>query len=152
MKQSIFLRAEKSSRPNREECSQPMPVRYTLDSENRIVRTTFTGIVTENEVVEHTIHLRKDPRFQPDFSELADLAEAIEVRLGYPEFQHLEFIDPFSREAKRAFVAPARSHAYGLTRMFQIMRHSPENIQLFDTVEDALAWLKHAGKPKLYVS
>jgi hypothetical protein len=129
-----------------------MPVRYELDIESKIVRTIFTGIVTENEVAEHAAHLGKDPAFQPGFSELADLSKALEVRLGYPEFQHLEFIDPFSREAKRAFVTTPRSQAYGLTRMFQMMRHSPENIQIFDTVESALAWLKPQKSQKLHVS
>ena len=129
-----------------------MPVRYELDVENRIVRTSFTGIVTENEVAEHAAHLGKEPAFQPGFSELADLSKALEVRLGYPEFQHLEFIDPFSREAKRAFVTTPRSQAYGLTRMFQMMRHSPENIKIFDDVESALAWLKRDGEQKRHIS
>jgi hypothetical protein len=129
-----------------------MPVRYELDVENRIVRTSFTGVVTENEAAEHAIHLRAEPAFQPNFSELADLSKAVEVRLGYPEFQHLEFIDPFSREAKRAFVTTPRSQAHGLTRMFQMMRHSPENIKIFDDVESALAWVNRDGEQKRHIS
>lgn len=119
-----------------------MPVNYVMDMKNRIVRTTFVGVVTSDEVAEHATLLRNDPAFKSDFSELVNLSAALEIQLGYSEFQHLEFVDPFLHEARRAFVVPRRSQAYGTTRMFQTMRKNHETIQIFDNVESALAWLQ----------
>lgn len=122
-------------------CVLTMPVQYTIDGRNHLVRTTFNGVVTDCDVFEHASRLRNEPAFEPDFSELADLTGATEVRMSYADFQRLEFADPFSSEAKRAFVVPTGTHIYGLTRMFHGMRgHSPR-IQIFASVEDGLAWL-----------
>jgi hypothetical protein len=118
-----------------------MPVLYSIDAENRLVRTNFTGVVTNNDVLEHTKQLREEPAFDPRLSELVDLTEAEEVRLTYADFESLEGVDPFSQEAKRAFVVPTGTHIFALTRMFQGMRGQSAKINIFSNVPDALAWL-----------
>ena len=81
-----------------------MPARYVIDRQDCTVRTVFSGVLTRNEVVEHAKKLRADPDFDPAFSELVDLTEASEVRLGLEDFRMLALVDPFHPKSKRAFV------------------------------------------------
>ncbi len=83
-----------------------MPTRYVIDVAERLVSTTFSGIVSLEAVVQHIALLRGDPKFEAGFSEIVDLSDALDVRLGYEDFKHLAEMDPFSKVSKRAFVHP----------------------------------------------
>lgn len=124
-----------------------MPAQYRIDVGRRLVLTTFTGILTLEEMTEHIAQLRRDPDFQAVFSELVDLTKASEVQLGYSDFQHLAGLDPFSANANRAFVVPREGVILGVTRMFQIVRDNPK-IQIFHTMQDAADWLQERDRGK----
>lgn len=118
-----------------------MPTQYVIDVDRHLVLTSFSGILTLEEMLRHIGALRRDSGFKAEFSELVDLGSAAEVRLGYSDFQHLAGLDPFSPMAKRAFVVPREGAILGVTRMFQIIRENPK-IQIFHSTAEALDWLE----------
>jgi hypothetical protein len=96
--------------------------------------------VTAEEIGEYVQKLRTDPSFQPSFSEITDLREAVHIDLQADEFLELaDEVDPFWQEAKRAFVAKTsvQNHA---ARMHKILR-SQRDIEIFRTLKDAERWI-----------
>lgn len=118
-----------------------MPARYVIDVENRVVWATFHGVITYADAAEMAAALAKDSRFDPDFSELADFEEGTDLQLQFHDFRDLSRMDPFSISAKRAFVARSRA-LYGVLRIYQIMREDSPNVRLFDTLDEAVRWLR----------
>src|ERR1700719_267303 len=65
--------------------------------------------------------IRTYPSFDPSFSEIADLREAADIDLQADEFLKLaDEVDPFSQEAKRAFVAKTSEQNHA-ARMHKIL-------------------------------
>lgn len=123
-----------------------MPTQYVIDIANRIVRTTFSGVVTCHQVAAHARRLRDDPAFEQNFSELVMFGENSDIQLKYLDWQSLSDVDPFSPSSKRAFVVHSRSAVYGAIRMNQAARGETINIRIFETADEALFWLS-APKP-----
>ena len=111
-----------------------------IEAKRRLVVVKFGNRVTAEEIGEYVQKLRTHPSFEPSFSEIADLREAVEIDLQADEFLKLaDEVDPFSPEAKRAFVAKTsvQNHA---ARMHKILR-SQRNIEIFRTFEEAERWI-----------
>jgi hypothetical protein len=117
-----------------------MPAEYTIDSQHNIVRTNFHGVITPRDISNLASSLAKDPRFLPDYAELAVFETDCNLQLSFLDFRALSNVDPFSSTSKRALVV--RSHSlYGQARMFQTARDDDRNVRILDRVEDALNWL-----------
>ncbi len=121
-----------------------MPARYVVHVDERLVYTTFSGIVTLDDVVRLISALCADPSFNSEFAEIVDLSSASDVRLGYEEFKRLEELDPFSDGSKRAFVIPTNPAVYGVTRMYQLIQNDDPTIKIFRTEQEAREWVKNA--------
>jgi len=118
-----------------------VPARHVVYVEERLVYTTFSGVVTLDDVVRFIAALRADPSFNSEFAEIVDLGSASDVRLGYEEFKRLEELDPFSDGSKRAFVIPTNPAVYGVTRMYQLIQNDDPTIKIFRTEKEARAWV-----------
>lgn len=116
-----------------------MAVQYRVDPAARLVRTTFTGVVTHRDPTDNAIRLRCDPAFDPGFSELIQFEEGSEINLNFWDFR--SDLDPFSKTSKRALVAGKQRAVYGIARMFQIARNDDANVRIFATTDEAEAWL-----------
>jgi hypothetical protein len=117
------------------------PPSYQVDSKKKLVSVKFLRKVTASDIENYARALRMDPRFHPDFSEIADLREVEELDLSPDEFIRLaDSIDPFSLEAKRAFVVgnEVQHHA---ARMHKILR-AQRNFEIFRSMETAQQWLQ----------
>jgi hypothetical protein len=117
-----------------------MPAEYVIDSERRLVIVRFGKRLTVNAIDRYAAMLRGNSSFQPSFSEIADLSDVEEIDLQAEEFLRLaDKIDPFSTDAKRAFVArtSVQNHA---ARMHKILR-AQRNIEIFRTVKEAEHWI-----------
>jgi hypothetical protein len=113
---------------------------YEVDVVRRLVSVKFRGEVTIREIEKYAASLRTDPLFQPDFSEIVDMSDVVELHLSAEELMHLaNEVDPFSAKAKRAFVVrdEVQSHA---ARMHKILRTQP-NISVFRSVGEARRWI-----------
>jgi hypothetical protein len=121
-----------------------MPARHVVDVEQRLVYTTFTGIVTFEDVLQQIAAIRADPNFNPDFHEIVDLSGVSDVRLGYEEFKRIGQLDPFSASSKRAIVIPTNPAVYGVTRMYHLIENEDPAIKIFRTEKEAREWVKTA--------
>jgi len=121
-----------------------VPARHVVYVDERLVYTTFSGVVTLDDVVRLIAALRADPSFNSEFAEIVDLGSASDVRLGYEEFKRLEELDPFSDGSKRAFVMPTNPAVYGVTRMYQLIQNDDPTIKIFRTEQEAREWVKNA--------
>jgi hypothetical protein len=117
-----------------------LAARHDVDPERRLVIVTFGKKLTVKDIERYAAILRANPIFQPSFSEIADLSQVEEIDLQADEFIRLaDQIDPFSTDARRAFVARTsiQNHA---ARMHKILR-TQRNIEIFRTVAEATRWI-----------
>ncbi len=119
-----------------------MPASYVIDKKNRLVIGTASGVLTLDEILQLREQLKSDPDFDPNFSQLGDFTDVVDVNLTAAAIRMLAESSPFSLTARRAFVGdnPAM---YGLARMFQIVRglRGDEQIRVFRNRDEAMAWL-----------
>ena len=111
-----------------------------VDAARRLVTVKFGKKLTFADIERYAKQLRLNPSFQPDYSEIVDLTEVEELDLQADEFLKLaDKIDPFSPEAKRAFVVrtSVQSHA---ARMHKVLR-TQRNIEIFHSIEEAERWI-----------
>lgn len=119
-----------------------MPTEFRVDRSLRLVRSSASGKLTENESLQHYARLRADPSFQPTFRQLCDLRAVTDIEASVPFLQELARTSTFAPGAKRAFVAPTDLY-YGLARMLQMFGElEGSEIGVFRTMEEAEAWLE----------
>ena len=118
-----------------------MPATYTIDHTQRLVTSRLWGPVTDGEVHGHNQQLRTDPLFDPSYSQLADMSEVTEIRVGtgtINETSQDQFFDPGSR---RAFVAVSDA-VFGMARMFALQAERlGQTIEVFRDKRAAEHWL-----------
>ena len=114
--------------------------RYNVDPEKKLVAVTFARKLTVQDIERYARLLQINPSFQPSYSEIVDLTQVEELDLQADEFLTLaDKIDPFSFEAKRAFVVrtSVQNHA---ARMHKALR-THRNIEIFRSREEAERWI-----------
>ena len=84
-------------------CASPLQ----SQSERRLVTVRFDSEVTVQDVVQYLESLKANPAFEPDFFELVDLTQVMSSEVDFQAAVMLaREVNPTSREARRAFVAP----------------------------------------------
>ncbi len=119
-----------------------MPFFYKIDKERKLVMSTAAGELTKNEVLTLQDQLRKDPDFDPNFSQLTDLTHVTAMNITGAEMQELAERTAFSPKARRAVIA-SNDLAFGLARMFEQIREAKGDlgIRVFRKLEEALDWI-----------
>ena len=75
--------------------------------------------------------------FEPDFSELVDLTQVMSSEVDFQAAMMLAHeVDPFSQEARCAFVAP-RAATFRTIRMYPMARGDDSSIAVFRTLAEA---------------
>jgi hypothetical protein len=113
---------------------------YVLDPAKRLVAVKFGKKMTVADIERYAKLLQSNPSFQPNYSEIVDLTGVEVLDLQAEEFLRLaDEIDPFSPDAKRAFVVrnSVQNHA---ARMHKVLR-TQRNIEIFRSVEEAERWI-----------
>ena len=116
---------------------------YVLNTQKKFVWVKFHNKVTVQDIARYATSLRRDPLFRPNFSEIVDMSEVEELDLKAEEFIRLaDEIDPFSEEARRAFVVKneVQRHAARMHKILRTQRH----FSIFDSVEEAWHWVLSA--------
>jgi len=100
-----------------------MPVTYKIDTQERVIRTQGTGMVTLADVVDHFRDLERDPDLAGTLDVLLDLSETNSV----PEARELQAI-PFElariRDKVRfgaCAIVATKDALFGMLRMFAVM-------------------------------
>ncbi|HEX4784083.1 MAG TPA: hypothetical protein VH350_07045 [Candidatus Sulfotelmatobacter sp.] len=122
--------------------SQPLSgsFHYAIDPEEKLVLVSFGKKLTVQQIKRYSDLLQINPSFQPTYSEIVDLTQVEELDLQADEFLTLaDKIDPFSTDAKRAFVVrtSVQNHA---ARMHKVLR-TQRNIEIFRSMEEAERWI-----------
>src|SRR5215467_2519085 len=119
-----------------------MPIAYEIDQDRRLVVCTITGYCTRDEVLEFHARIRKDDRFDPSFSQLADGTGITGTDVTPSKMRGLAEKSPFSFNSRRAFVAHSQL-GFGLWRVYEIVRtlKGDRYVRVFKSRTEALAWL-----------
>ncbi|HYL12836.1 MAG TPA: hypothetical protein VEV41_07360 [Terriglobales bacterium] len=118
-----------------------MPIRCVVCRARRVVLTTWSGYVTVDEIVQNAKRLCVDPDFDSTFSELIDLRDFSGTNATAADLSYFsEEDDPFSLGARRAMFASSEL-AFGIARMYEILRGETEEFAVFHTLEEACQWL-----------
>ena len=114
-----------------------MPAEYKIDTLSGVVFSLAHGILTDHDAFSHQNKLRKDPDFNPSFSQLFDFVNVGQVLLSTEAIHHLAERNPFGPGSKRAFVAPS-DLMYGLSRMFEVLITDHQNeLSVFRDMQEA---------------
>jgi len=111
-----------------------------VDTTARRVTVSFGRNVSVADVARYVKTIKEDPDFESTFAEIVDLTAAEQIDLQVKEFLNLaDYVDPFSRHAKRAFVirTPMQEHA---ARLHKILR-GEQNIEIFSSFGEAEEWV-----------
>ena len=119
-----------------------MPAFYKIDRENRLVMSSASGAVTIADALAHDEKLVHDPDFDPSFSQLLDLSHISKIEVTTEHIRTLAQRSCFSPNSRRAFLV-ATDNAYGIARMFEVLRESAGDtgIEVFRTLDEALEWV-----------
>ena len=118
-----------------------VPAHFRVESERRLVTVRFDSEVTVQDVVQYLESLKANPAFEPDFFELVDLTQVMSSEVDFQAaMMWAREVDPFSQEARRAFVSP-RAVTSRTIRMYQMARGDDGSIAVFRTMDEAKHWL-----------
>jgi len=138
--QEQALEFSSPSRSAVREENQP-PVRFVVDPKRRLVIASFGQRLTAAEIQSYAQNLCNHPKFDPSFSEIADISNVKELPIEGPDFLKLaDRIDPFSLESKRAFVAQTSLQKHA-ARIHKILR-GQRNFRIFEKLEEAECWIR----------
>lgn len=124
-----------------------MPATYRVDTEQRLVVLTLTGVVTGAELDGVRAQIRQDPAFDPSFPVLVDASELNPAALTSATVRARAANLP-AQPMRIALVAPADA-VFGIGRMYQMMTEGSGNvIEVFRGTDEAVAWLTSGGSAR----
>ena len=119
-----------------------MPISYRLDQNLKMVFTTASGLVTDDDLIDHARKVCADSDVPVGARALVDFRDVQEVEVATETIHQVADIFRASTYApKTAFVTNANV-IYGMSRMFEMLRDdSPNEIRVFRVVDEAKCWL-----------
>ena len=121
-----------------------MPVTYSIDKAQRIIRTKCAGFVTLDQVVDHFRMLEQDPVCPGKLDVLLDLSETTSL----PESTQLKLVsEEIGRVRTRVqfgacAIVANRDALFGMARMFEVFAAERfRATRVFRTHGEAEAWL-----------
>jgi hypothetical protein len=95
----------------------------------------------EREILAHVRALIADPRFARNFHQLLDMRDVTNLQFTASSVREMVRLNPFGAGARRAAVV-TNDIVFGMARMYQILAdESPDELQIFRKMDDALQWL-----------
>ena len=124
-----------------------MPFHYKIDKERKLVMSTGFGVFTMADAWSHQEKLRKEPDFDPSFSQPMDLSHVTKIELQPEDVRRLAQASIFAPNSKRAILVTSEV-GFGLARMFSILRETlgEKGIEAFRNLDDALDWVLAKNK------
>jgi hypothetical protein len=121
-----------------------MPVTYSIDKAQGIIRTKCAGFVTLKQVVDHFRMLEQDPDCSScldvllDLSETSSLPESVQLKAVSDEIGRIRTRVQFGACA----IVATRDALFGMARVFEVFAAERfRATQVFRVYEDAEAWL-----------
>ncbi len=126
-----------------------MPISYRIDKQRRLVLTTATGVLTDEELPDHKRALIVDPEFEPGMRELSDTRTIERLSVTPAGVRKMVALDQDHADRlgdyRLAIVALADA-SFGTARMYQMLTEANvQNIGVFRQMEEAEKWLELAS-------
>ncbi len=125
-----------------------MPADFFIDPQRGMVSSKAHGVLSLADVMSHMNRLCSHPDFRPEFNQLFDFREVTAFPMSFDELRSLAKRSIFSANSRRAYVVRT-DWQFGLGRVFSTYRDlaGESGIQIFRSMEGALAWLGLAREP-----
>jgi hypothetical protein len=122
-----------------------MPITYRIDTKQGLVLTAATGVLTDDELLEHKRALAADPAFSPDMRQLSDVRDVERLAVTPDGVRLMVALDRDQSDQlgdyRLAIVAGA-DFVFGTARMYQNMTDDRlAHVQVFRDMAEARAWL-----------
>jgi hypothetical protein len=126
-----------------------MAVQLTIEVEQRVVVCTFTGEVTDADLLSVHSLINSHPDFNSDFSEILDFSSVSAANLSTPAIQLVsQRPSNFKLSSKHVVIAP-QDFMFGLARMAQVFAESTHpNAVVVRSIAEARKFLGLADATK----
>lgn len=119
----------------------PLPAKYSIDVERRLVISRAWGTMTDKDVREHNRALRSDPLFDPNYNQLVDMSGITEDLVDIRTKRETSYDQFFAPGVRRAWVT-SEDYTFGMARMYAIAAENQgQTIGVFRAISEAEAWL-----------
>ena len=122
-----------------------MPISYLIDPARQIVRTTATGTLTDDDIMDMKRRLAADAAFRPGMRELSDVCAVTELRVTPLGVRRMLAVDAehAAREAgHRLAIVASQDEVFGMARMYEMLSTDNSSpVGVFRTYAEAVAWL-----------
>ena len=122
-----------------------MPISYRIDREQNVVRTTASGILSDEDVLSHKRALVDDPAFAVGMCELSDVRAVTELQVtaaGVRAMVSLEATQAVTLKAHKLAIVTGQAAVFGMARMYQTLTEgNVSHVGVFNSYEEAATWL-----------
>ncbi len=122
-------------------------ITFSFDIETNIRTATYTGIITDGELITAYRELHAKPDYNPTADDLVDLRLVDQLNVSSQSLHHLIStyipVDVRGRYTRLAIIA-ASDFTFGMSRLYETLRGDevPEVIHIFRHYDDAILWLQ----------
>jgi hypothetical protein len=114
---------------------------YEIDRRRRLVVSRAWDVLTDEELIDHYVSLRRDPAFDPRYRQLIELREVRRFDTAVVTVEAAARLRVFAPEVRRAIVAPD-DEAFERARRFAAFAGlQAQRVEVFRTERAAMAWL-----------
>jgi|WetSurMetagenome_2_1015567.scaffolds.fasta_scaffold1069354_1 hypothetical protein len=122
-----------------------MPIRMVIERDTALIRTTASGRVTGQDLVEYYRRLRAHPDFRSNLNEIFDASQVEAVDLTAEDVRRLSGItEEFTKHGvpvRVAIIAPGDVE-FGMSRMYEMLQVQSINVlRVFRDRKAAEEWL-----------
>jgi len=119
-----------------------VPAHFEIDAARRLVLSTLSGTVKDDDLRVHMNDLARHPDFDPTYAQLWDLRGAANSDVTGAGLRGLRGQGPWNSATRRAFVCDS-DLSFGMARMAEALNDQrPSEIRVFREMSEALDWLE----------
>jgi hypothetical protein len=114
-----------------------MPVSVRIDRSRRLVVTTYSGRVTDEDVMHQVREIERNAPYEGEYRVITDFTQVTQFEISSDQIRLVAESKSPLEKARRLMVAPS-DVAYGTSRMFQMLAgRTRPNISVVRSLDDA---------------
>jgi hypothetical protein len=122
-----------------------MPITYRIDTDQGLILTAATGVLTDEELLKHKRALAADPDFSPGMRQLSDVRGVERLEVTPEGVRLMVALDRDQADQLgdwRLAIVTTADFVFGTARMYQSMTDEEQNrVQVFRDMAEARSWL-----------
>ena len=123
-----------------------MPIEYSIDKNLGVVFTTASGVLTDDEILEHKRKVIADPNFKSGYVELSDVRSVADLTLSASALEQFVAQDDADAERLRNYklaIVVSGALEFGMGAMYEMMSQAnSRDVRVFRDVGLAKEWLQ----------